>query len=84
MSIAHRPVRVRYPFRAVAVVALAALFFLAELAALALFMMPLIPLVPVFVTVMVGQACLLSSIVEYAASLARSEPVHTSGAEANR
>jgi len=66
------------------VIVLAALFFLAELAVLGLCLMPLVPLVPVFITVMVGQACILSSAVEYAASLARVEPVQTSGADANR
>lgn len=84
MSVPTQATRVRYPFRAVALVTLVALFFVAELVTLALFMMPLIPLVPVFVTVMVGQACLLSPVLEYAASLGRSEPVHTSGAEASR
>jgi hypothetical protein len=77
MSASSQTVRVRYPLRAIAVVVLAGLFFLAELALLGLCMMPLFPLVPVFVTIMVGQACLLSSVVEYAASLARHEPVKT-------
>ena len=68
-------VRVRYPLRAIAAVVLAALFFLGELILLALCMMPLIPLVPVFVTVMIGQAFLLSSVVEWAASLAKTKQV---------
>ena len=84
MSVSNPAVRVRYPFRAVAVLVLAGLFFLAELAMLGLFLMPLVPLVPVFITVMLGQACLLGSVLEYATSLARAEPVKTAGAEATR
>jgi hypothetical protein len=80
--------RVRLPLRAKVAIAAAVVFFLGELAAFALWMMPLIPLVPLFVTVMLGNGFVLASIVEWATSLARVEPVKTpradSAAEAHR
>jgi hypothetical protein len=60
--------RVRYPLRAKVAIAGAGLLFLAELAAFALFMMPMIPLVPVFILTMLGNAFMLSSVLEWAAS----------------
>jgi hypothetical protein len=86
MSTPVPTVRVRYPLRAVLVLVLAGLFFLAELALLGLFMMPLVPLVPVFITFMVGQACLLSSLVNYVTSLARTESLkpRSAGAKTHR
>ena len=75
--VSHDPTsfRVRYPLRGKLAIAAAALFFLAELAALALWLMPLVPLVPVFIAVMLGHGFVLASVVEWAASLARSEPL---------
>jgi hypothetical protein len=60
--------RIRYPLRAKVAIAGAGLFFLAELAAFALFMMPMIPLVPVFILTMLGNAFMLTSVLEWAAS----------------
>jgi hypothetical protein len=59
---------VRYPLRAKLAVAGVSLLFLVELAACALFMMPMIPLVPVFIATMLGNAFVLASVVEWAAS----------------
>jgi hypothetical protein len=73
----HDPVsfRIRYPLSAKLAIAGAVLLFLAELAAFALWMMPMIPLVPVFIAVMLGNGFVLASVVEWAASLARTEPL---------
>jgi hypothetical protein len=73
--LSHEPTafRVRYPLRAKLAILAAVLVFLAELAAFALWMMPMIPLVPVFIAVMLGNGFVLASVVEWAASLARSE-----------
>lgn len=73
--------RVRFPLRGKLAIALVASFFLAELAAFALWMMPLIPLVPVFIAVMLGNGFILAEVVEWAASLARAEPLKVRRAE---
>lgn len=74
--------RMRYPLRAYLAVAASALFVLAEIALLATCLMPLVPLVPVFVAIMIANACLLSPVLEYAASLGRPEQVLNRGGEA--
>src|SRR3954463_14151180 len=73
--LSHEPTafRVRYPLRANIAILAAGLVFLAELAPFALWMMPMIPCVPVFIAVMLGNGFVLASVVEWAASLARSE-----------
>jgi hypothetical protein len=73
--------RVRYPLRAKLAVAGASLFCLAELAAFALFMMPMIPLVPVFIATMLGNAFMLASVVEWAASQRTVAKLRVPGAE---
>jgi hypothetical protein len=73
--------RVRYPLRVKLAVAGASLFFLAELAVFALFMMPMIPLVPVFIATMLGNAFVLASVVEWAASQRTVEKLRVPGAE---
>jgi len=74
--------RVRYPLRAKVGVALAFVLALVELGALGVFMMPLFPLVPVFFMIIVGNACVLADVVQWAASLGRHEPVREPRAEA--
>jgi hypothetical protein len=74
--------RSRIPLRGVTAIVLAAAVALAELALFALFMMPLFPLVPVFVLVMLGNALVLSSVVSWATSLARPEPLRVRDGEA--
>ena len=74
--------RVRYPLRAKVAVALGSLVVLGELMAFSLFIMPLFPLVPVFVAVMLGNALWMSSLVRWAASLGRLEPVRKPRVEA--
>lgn len=74
--------KTRIPLRAIVFVAVVSLFALAEIALLGLFLMPMIPLIPVFVMLVIGHACLIAPVVEYATSLARVEPVSTSRAEA--
>lgn len=64
----HDLPRFRTPLLAKLAVTAAALFFAVELGVLALWMMPMIPLVPVFVLVLMGNALLLASVVEWAAS----------------
>ena len=73
--------RTRYPVRAVLAVAGASLLALVELGMLSIWLMPLVPLVPVFIMIMIGNACVLSAAVSYASSLARREPVSSTGAE---
>jgi hypothetical protein len=58
--------RYRYPLHAVLPVAGASLLFAVELGLGALLLMPLVPLVPVFITFMLGNACLLASALQYA------------------
>ncbi len=74
--------RVRYPLRAKLAVAGVVLYALAELVGFALFMLPLLPLVPVFVCVMLGNAFVLASVVQWAASLGSPEPLRVERAEA--
>jgi hypothetical protein len=85
--------RYRYPLRAVFAVGAAGLLFATELAVGALWLMPLVPLVPVFITFMLGNACLLASAVQYAVenrvelpsapNAARTSPEHEAGAPAH-
>lgn len=58
--------RYRYPLHALLPLLAAGLLFAVELGLGALLLMPLVPLVPVFITFMLGNACLLASAVEYA------------------
>ena len=82
VSVSPTESRVRYPLRAVVAVVLGALVALAQLVTFALFMMPLFPLVPVFVAVMLGNAMWLSSLVRWAASLGKLEPVRKTSGDA--
>jgi hypothetical protein len=68
-------VRLRYPLHAMLLVFVSWCFFAAVLLILALFMLPIVPLAPAFVMIMVAIAGLLSSVHEYARSVAR--PVQT-------
>ncbi|HEY0469029.1 MAG TPA: hypothetical protein VGC79_32775 [Polyangiaceae bacterium] len=68
-------VRLRYPLHALLLVGISCCFFAVVLLILALFMLPIVPLAPVFVMIMVAIGGLLSSVHEYARSVAR--PVRT-------
>ncbi|HEV8548991.1 MAG TPA: hypothetical protein VGQ57_08185 [Polyangiaceae bacterium] len=74
--------RLRYPLRAKVGVTVAFVLALAELGALGVFMAPLLPLVPVLFMIVIGNACVLSDVVQWAASLGRYEPVREPRAEA--
>jgi O-antigen/teichoic acid export membrane protein len=66
--------RVRYPFRAFLAVGVAALLLVVQVFAGALFCVVFLPLVPLFVAMVIAGAGLLSSALQYAASVARFEP----------
>ena len=61
----------RYPLHALLLVGISWCFYALVLLALALFMLPIVPLAPVFVMIMVALGGLLSSVHEYARSVAR-------------
>jgi hypothetical protein len=63
-------VRLRYPLHALLLVGISWCFFAAVLLILALFMLPIVPLAPAFVMIMVAIGGLLSSVHEYARSVA--------------
>jgi len=64
-------VRLRYPLHALLMVGVSWCSYAVVLLALALFMLPIVPLAPVFVMIMVALGGLLSSVHEYARSVAR-------------
>ncbi len=64
-------VRLRYPLHALLLVGVTWCFFAGVMLILALFMLPIVPLAPVFVMIMVAIGGLLSSVHEYARSVAR-------------
>ncbi len=68
-------VRLRYPLHALLLVGITWCFYAVVLLILALFMLPIVPLAPAFVMIMVAVGGLLSSVHEYARSVAR--PVQT-------
>ena len=63
--------RLRYPLHALLLIGVSWCFFAVVLLSLALFMLPIVPLAPVFVMIMVAIGGLLSSVHEYARSVAR-------------
>jgi len=63
-------VRLRYPLHALLLIGLGWCFFALLALVLALFMLPIVPLAPVFVMIMVAVGGLLSSVHEYARSVA--------------
>ncbi len=63
-------VRLRYPLHALLLVFISWCFFSVVLLILALFMLPIVPLAPAFVMIMVAIGGLLSSVHEYARSVA--------------
>lgn len=71
MKEATSEVRLRYPLHALLLVFISWCFFAVVLLALALFMLPIVPLAPAFVMIMVAMGGLLSSVQEYARSVAR-------------
>lgn len=64
-------VRLRYPLHALLLVGVTWCFFAGVMLILSLFMLPIVPLAPVFVMIMVAIGGLLSSVHEYARSVAR-------------
>jgi hypothetical protein len=48
---------------------------------MSLLLMPLIPLIPLFAAAVIGHGCLLAAALDYAKSVARTEPVPGTGAE---
>jgi hypothetical protein len=70
MKEATSAVRLRYPLHALLLVFISLCFFLDVALVLALFMLPIVPLAPVFVMIMVALGGLLSSVHEYARSVA--------------
>jgi hypothetical protein len=70
-------VRLRYPLHAQFLIAVSWGFFALVLLVLALFMLPIVPLAPVFVMIMVAIGGLLSSVHEYARSVATPRRVTT-------
>ena len=74
MSQASSKVRLRYPLHALFLVLVTWCFYGVVLLALALFMLPIVPLAPAFVMIMVALGGLLSSVHEYARSVARPVP----------
>lgn len=64
-------VHLRYPMHARLLICITWLFYAAVLLPLALFMLPIVPLAPAFVMIMVALGGLLSSVHEYARSVAR-------------
>ena len=75
MKEAKSEVRLRYPLPALLLVGVSWCFFAGVMLVLALFMLPVVPLAPAFVMIMVAMGGLLSSVHEYARSVAR--PVQT-------
>src|SRR6478752_10297173 len=71
MQEATSELRLRYPFHALLLVFISWSFFAVVLLVLALFMLPIVPLAPAFVMIMVAIGGLLSSVHEYARSVAR-------------
>ena len=63
-------VRLRYPLHALLLIGASWSFFAFVALVLALFMLPIVPLAPVFVMIMVAMGGLLSSVHEYARSVA--------------
>jgi len=70
MEKATSEVRVRYPLHALLLVGICWCLYAVVLLVLALFMLPIVPLAPVFVMIMVALGGLLSSVHEYARSVA--------------
>ena len=62
--------RLSYPLHALLLIAISWCFYAVVLLALALFMLPIVPLAPVFVMIMVALGGLLSSVHDYARSVA--------------
>ncbi len=69
--------RTRYPLRAIVAVAGAWLVFALQVFSGALFAILLLPLVPLFIVFVLSGAGLLASAHQYAASVARREPLPT-------
>lgn len=70
MKEATSAVGLRYPLHALLLVFITWCFFFVVALALSLFMLPIVPLAPVFVMIMVAMGGLLSSVHEYARSVA--------------
>jgi hypothetical protein len=70
MKEAASEVRLRYPLHALLLLGITWCFFAVVLLILALFMLPIVPLAPAFVVIMVAIGGLLSSVHEYARSVA--------------
>jgi hypothetical protein len=70
MKEAESEVRLRYPLHALLLVFGTWCFFAVVALVLALFMLPIVPLAPAFVMIMVAMGGLLSSVHEYARSVA--------------
>lgn len=64
----------RYPARAVLAVAAAGLLFAFDIAASFLLIALMLPLIPVFIGIMLGNACLLATALEYAARVSSPLP----------
>ena len=62
--------RVSYPLHALLLIGVSWCFFAIVALALSLFMLPIVPLAPMFVMIMVAMGGLLSSVHEYARSVA--------------
>jgi hypothetical protein len=67
--------RTRYSSHAIALIVVCAVLYVAELTMMAVLLMPMLPLIPLFFTAIVGHGCLLASVIDYAKSHARIEPV---------
>jgi len=70
MEEATSEVRLRYPLHALLLIGISWCLYAVVLLVLALFMLPIVPLAPVFVMIMVALGGLLSSVHEYARSVA--------------
>ena len=70
MEEATSEVRLRYPLHALLLIGISWCLYAVVLLVLALFMLPIVPLAPVFVMIMVAIGGLLSSVHEYARSVA--------------
>ena len=62
--------RLHYPLHALLLIGITWVFYAAVLVPLSLFMLPIVPLAPVVVMIMVALGGLLSSVHEYARSVA--------------
>ena len=67
--------RTHYPAHAIACIVGLVLLAIVEVTVMSLLLMPLIPLIPLFFAAVVGHGCLLAAALDYAKSVARTEPV---------